>query len=80
MIRTITFLLVAASLAACSSPEVWRKTGASEQAVRADTLACQGAAQRGSDNDGGGFLYEHLSNYNYFQRCMSDHGYQVSLF
>jgi len=80
MFRTIIVVLVAASLAACSSPEVWRKSGASQQVVRADTDACHGAAQRSSDADGGGYLYEQLANYNYFDRCMADHGYLVSLY
>jgi hypothetical protein len=75
--RTFTILLLAISLAACSA-EVWRKSGASEQDVRVDTMACQSAAQRSSA--GTNPVYAHVESYNYFNNCMTDRGYLVSIF
>jgi hypothetical protein len=78
MMRMITILAVAASLTACASPEVWHKSGATQQDVDATTGACQSVAQhiRASSNA----VYGGLTSYNYFNNCMVDHGYQVSMF
>jgi outer membrane PBP1 activator LpoA protein len=76
MIRTITLVLVAASLAACSA-EVWHRPGASQEDARADTAACQNAAQRSGDSSG---VYRQVSAYNYFHRCMAARGYHASLY
>jgi hypothetical protein len=78
MVRKITILLVAASLAACASPEIWHKSGVSQQDVNADTTACQSAARRSSE--GTSFVYAHVTSYNYFNNCMADRGYLVSIF
>jgi hypothetical protein len=76
MIRTITLVLVAAALAACSA-EVWHRPGASQEDYRADATACQNAAQRSAD---GGGIYGQVSTYNYFHRCMAARGYSASIY
>jgi hypothetical protein len=76
MIRTIVLVLIAASLAACS-PEVWHRPGASQEDARADTAACQNAAQRSGDS---GSVYGEVGAYNYFHRCMAARGYHASLY
>jgi hypothetical protein len=75
--RTFTILLLAISLAACSA-EVWRKSGATEQDVNIDTMACQSAAR--SSAVGTNVIYGHVASYNYFNNCMAARGYLVSVF
>jgi hypothetical protein len=77
MIRIMMIVLVAAGLAGCSS-EVWRRSGGNEQDARADTAACQGAAQQTSQGDG--LVYRQFSSYNYFNNCMAERGYLVSVY
>ena len=76
MIRTITVVLVAVALAACSA-EVWHRPGGSQEDARADTVACQNVAQRSGDSGG---VYGQVSAYNYFHRCMAGRGYSASLY
>ena len=75
--RSLTLLLLALALTACST-EVWRKTGASQQEVNIDTMACQSAAQRSAQ--GTNMIYGKVASYNYFNNCMADRGYLVSVF
>ena len=69
--------VLAASLAACS-PEVWQRPGASEQDVTADTNSCLNAAELFGDRSGG-IVYGQLMKSDYFDRCMLDRGYRVTL-
>jgi hypothetical protein len=77
MMRATGIVLIAAALSACSA-EVWHRSGATEQDVRIDTVACQSAARRSSENSGP--IYAQLSSYNYFNNCMAARGYVVSLY
>jgi hypothetical protein len=77
MIRAIGIVLIAAALSACSA-DVWRRSGATEQDVRIDTVACQNAARRSSESSG--LIYAQLTSYNYFNNCMAARGYLVSLY
>jgi hypothetical protein len=77
MLKVITMLLVAASLAACS-PEVWQRPGASQLDVTTDTISCQSAAEQFGARSGG-YIYGQLMKSDYFDRCMSARGYRVTL-
>ena len=76
--RILTLLFVAATLTACASPEVWRKSGANQDEVSADTAVCQNAARH--VGEGTNFVYAHVTSYNYFNNCMASRGYLVSMF
>jgi hypothetical protein len=75
--RSLTLLLLALSLTACST-EVWRKPGVSQQEVNIDTMTCQSAARRSAE--GTNMVYAKVATYNYFNNCMADRGYLVSVF
>jgi hypothetical protein len=77
MKSTIALILAAALLAACASPEVWRRPGTTEQVAAVDISACRTRAARDGYASG---IYGQIAGYDYVHRCMADLGYHASLY
>jgi hypothetical protein len=73
----IALIVTTTLLSACTSPEIWRRAGTSQQIAETDAMACRAGAARDGYSSG---IYGGIAGYDYVHRCMGSLGYHAAVY